>query len=152
MWEPKFLDLKSLVKTQLKLNKSHGPFNDKLCALSFDPGTSLTETFLSAVLYLGHSASHSSTQRTLFPMTDNHQGWIRLMTSLIATAALSATYGIWVEWVRAALHWVDHLAPKPGISGLLLLALSPVAFLVVVFILRWIAKGFKAPTDGAVTD
>ena len=74
MWEPKFLDLKSLVKTQLKLNKSHGPFNDKLCALSFDPGTSLTETFLSAVLYLGHSASHSSTQRTLFPMTDNHQG------------------------------------------------------------------------------
>ena len=85
-------------------------------------------------------------------MTDRHHGWIRLITFLIAIVALSATYGIWIEWARATLHWVDHLAPKPGISGLLLLALSPAAFLIVVFILRWIARGFKAPRDAAVID
>lgn len=46
------------------------------------------------------------------------------------------------EFVDAVLRWIDRLAPKPGLSGLALLFLSPVAFLMLLGLVEWILNGF----------
>ena len=42
------------------------------------------------------------------------------------------------------LRWFDWLAPVPGLSGLLILALFPISCLVVLLLLRWVFEGFQS--------
>ena len=74
-------------------------------------------------------------------------GWTRM---LIVTACAATGYVVlallWEE-LQSLLRWIDWLAPRPGLSGIALLALSPIAFMVLVAIAHWVNLGFKSADD-----
>ncbi|MEM7406219.1 MAG: hypothetical protein AAF458_13045 [Pseudomonadota bacterium] len=78
-------------------------------------------------------------------------GWQRLAICLLALLAGWSAMPFLSLASEAALRWFDHLAPMPGLSGLVLLALAPIGFLVFVAALRWVLTGFRAPAPVAVT-
>tara|TARA_A100001037_G_scaffold250613_1_gene233749 strand:+ start:96 stop:368 length:273 start_codon:yes stop_codon:yes gene_type:complete len=49
--------------------------------------------------------------------------------------------------IESVLRWIDLLFPKPGLSGIVLVLLSPVLFLLVAAGLRWAWEGFGARTQ-----
>ena len=72
-------------------------------------------------------------------------------TSAVLVAAV-VTFPYWQAPAEAVLRWFDHLAPKPGLSGLALLALAPVLFLIVVAIGRWVSVGFARENGRGTPD
>ena len=69
-------------------------------------------------------------------------GWKRLL-GVLGCAGLGVIAAVvFKDALYSVLRWVDMLAPKPGLSGLLLLALAPVAFLLLAALMRWILVGF----------
>jgi hypothetical protein len=44
---------------------------------------------------------------------------------------------------RAMMHWLEFISPMPGLSGLALLFLVPVFFLVANVAVSWIVLGFR---------
>ena len=73
---------------------------------------------------------------------------MRLAICTAIAVVVAVTSPMWMMAMRALLHWFDHLAPKPGMSGLLLLAVAPFAFIILVWIGKWILSGFSNPVDG----
>ena len=73
-------------------------------------------------------------------------GWARLGVITATAVAVVAAPDPFCDFIGDALRFVDMLAPKPGLSGLLLLALSPVAFLALLFLGQWIIDGFHPRT------
>ncbi len=70
----------------------------------------------------------------------------------LAIVAILGAAGLLVVFhaqVDALLKWVDLLAPKPGLSGVALLVLSPAAFLLVAAIVHWVVHGIRKPRDPA---
>jgi len=48
----------------------------------------------------------------------------------------------------AFLRWFDLLAPKPGLSGLLILAAFPIGFLLAAYAAHWVITGFQPRSGG----
>ena len=44
--------------------------------------------------------------------------------------------------IERFLHWIDFLAPMPGLSGLALLVLFPLAAAALFFAVNWVVAGF----------
>ena len=79
------------------------------------------------------------------PMNAVQPGWkgvIRLAIAGAACVVVLFALSAFREPVFAALGWIERFAPKPGLSGLALLLLSPVAFLLVLTMVEWILNGF----------
>ena len=70
-------------------------------------------------------------------------GAVRLAAVVAAMALVTSGLISLGAWLEGALRWVEHLAPRPGLSGLVLLLLSPAAFLTVAFVVAWVAAGFR---------
>ena len=70
------------------------------------------------------------------------KGPVRLAIACSAGVAVVVVPTVFSEPVYAALRWVDRLAPMPGLSGLALLVLSPVAFLLLLAVIEWVLQGF----------
>ena len=70
------------------------------------------------------------------------RGVLRLAAAGGAALALVLLLVVCREPVHAALGWIDRLAPKPGLSGLALVVLSPVAFLALLGAVEWVLAGF----------
>lgn len=63
-----------------------------------------------------------------------------ILSALLAAIVIAAiASGAASELLRA----VDFLAPKPGLSGLLLVFLAPVGFLLVLALGVWLAAGVR---------
>lgn len=71
-------------------------------------------------------------------------GWVRLGVVVGALVLGSLAMTAVNDLLHGFLPWIDRLAPKPGLSGLLLLALSPVIFLALASIVAWVLAGFAA--------
>lgn len=69
---------------------------------------------------------------------------VALIVLLVFTAIVSVTSGIANELLRA----VDFLAPKPGLSGLLLVFLAPFGFLLAIALGAWAMAGIRRARAG----
>ena len=79
--------------------------------------------------------------------------WLRLATVIVVLpiAVLLATSDGAIQLLKA----VDFLAPKPGLSGILLVFLAPVGFMLVVALGAWAVSGRKraaARSEAAADD
>jgi len=63
--------------------------------------------------------------------------------SLALYVVLSTTGGAMLRFLR----WFDFLAPVPGLSGIAILAVSPVIFLLFVFVAHWVFTGFAGRSE-----
>ena len=79
-------------------------------------------------------------------------GLLRLFAISAVLVGAGVTFPYWQVPAKAVLRWFDHLAPKPGLSGLALLALAPVLFLIVVAIGRWVSAGFARQNGRGTPD
>jgi hypothetical protein len=75
---------------------------------------------------------------------DHPSGPARLMFALAGACAgyilLVPVGGDAIEWL---LWHIEHLTDIPGLSGLFLLLLSPLAFLAGCFLVDWVLAGFR---------
>ena len=62
---------------------------------------------------------------------------VSLATSLIVTSFRSEVIKVW-------LRWIEFLSNVPGLSGLLLLMLSPVIFLLVCLAVKRVSQYFNS--------
>jgi hypothetical protein len=71
-------------------------------------------------------------------------GWSRIGVVGVACAGLFfLTFGGQHNVFRNMMHWVEFLSPMPGLSGLALLFLVPVFFLVAILVVSWVVLGFR---------
>jgi len=71
-------------------------------------------------------------------------GWSRIGVVGVTCAGLFfLTFAGQHNMFQAMMHWVEFLSPMPGLSGLALLFLVPVFFLVATLAVSWIVLGFK---------
>jgi hypothetical protein len=62
---------------------------------------------------------------------------------VVALTLLCAVVGNLVStYLLSTLLWIEMLFPKPGLSGVALLALSPIGFLLAASLVRWVVDGF----------
>ena len=69
------------------------------------------------------------------------------MLACVGVSVIAAI--VFKDALYSVLRWIDMLAPKPGLSGLLLLVLSPVVFLLLAALVRWVVAGFRP--DGTLS-
>ncbi len=70
------------------------------------------------------------------------RGIARLGTVLalvVICAAFPETLG---GAIATVLQWTEGRASRPGLSGLVLLLMSPIAFLALAYLVRWVVDGF----------
>jgi len=71
-------------------------------------------------------------------------GWSRIgVVGVICAGLFFLAFGGEHNTFRAMMHWVEFISPMPGLSGLALLFLVPVFFLVATLVVSWIILGFK---------
>jgi|GEM_PF-1460629 hypothetical protein len=71
-------------------------------------------------------------------------GWSRIGVVGVACAGLFfLTFSGQHNVFRNMMHWVEFLSPMPGLSGLALLFLVPVFFLVAILVVSWVVLGFR---------
>ena len=76
-------------------------------------------------------------------------GWGRLALVVGTLVVGVLTAPVLHQQAQAFLPWFDRLAPKPGLSGLLLLGLSPILFLAAASLVAWVWAGFANRGDAA---
>ena len=75
-------------------------------------------------------------------------GWSRLGLTLSALAAFYfLAFVIFDDGIQGFLKWIEFLAPAAGLSGLGLVFMVPVFFLMAVFAGGWIHAGFKQDAE-----
>ena len=65
---------------------------------------------------------------------------LAIIIVLALATVLFISSGAASEFLRA----IDFLAPKPGLSGLFLVFLAPVGFMLVVALGAWLVRGLRA--------
>lgn len=72
-------------------------------------------------------------------------GFARLAAVCVLLALTALAVVSFDEAFEAAIRWVDHLFPKPGLGGVAMVAVMPVVFMLGALIVRWVIRGFMPP-------
>ena len=73
---------------------------------------------------------------------------LRAVPVVVAVVVLVATFGYWSELFKSLLKWIDYLAPSPGLSGLLLLGMLPLGFVLLCVLAEWLLAVRKKQRSG----
>jgi hypothetical protein len=79
-------------------------------------------------------------------------GTMRLVIAIVLATACLIGVVLGAGPIVAVLHWLDLLFPKPGLGGVVLLMLSPVAFLALAHTVQWVCDGFSAGASQVESD
>lgn len=72
-------------------------------------------------------------------MSRTSRGMARLGTAAALLLLIALVIALAHAQLLALIKWIDFLAPSPGLGGIVLLGLSPVAFLLLAYLVRWVA-------------
>ena len=76
--------------------------------------------------------------------TNTCSNWTRVTVFVGFLGVICGSLAFAGDLLEKFLRWFDWLAPVPGLSGLLILALFPITCLVVLLLLSWVFEGFRS--------
>ncbi|MDP6705516.1 MAG: hypothetical protein QF893_04150 [Alphaproteobacteria bacterium] len=79
--------------------------------------------------------------------TELQRGLLRSGIAISFSGAVLAILAAMSDALWDFLKWFEFLSPVPGLSGVTILAVSMVIFLLFVFVIQWVVTGFAEQSE-----